>query len=155
MTSRNVNRCLAIGAFIAVMLFIPGAMTSAAPREVAAGASTGASASPPAFSPADLTTALSIGAASQVVFAGDPTITVAFTNTLNSTVSTTVYAIAHSYSGQVVLMTASNLVAAPHTTQTVYLDVAGLLAGSYRVTIFAVSDGVVISSETAVSVTIG
>jgi hypothetical protein len=101
-------------------------------------------------------TTLTPGTPSQATLNGQPDITLTYTNTLSTSSITIVgYAVATNALGQVVLYTTGSATLAPSGSQTLYFVLAGLPAGSYTVSIYAISStGLVVSTTTSATAVI-
>jgi hypothetical protein len=101
-------------------------------------------------------TTLTPGTPSQATLNGQPDITLTYTNTLSTSSITIVgYAVVTNALGQVVLYTTASATLAPSGSQTLYFVLAGLPAGSYTVSIYAISStGLVVSTTTSATAVI-
>jgi len=99
---------------------------------------------------------LTPGSPSQATLNGQPDITLTYTNTLTTSPITIVgYAVVTNALGQVTLYTTASATLAPGGTQTLYFVLAGLPAGSYTVSIYAISStGLVVSTTTSATAVI-
>jgi hypothetical protein len=101
-------------------------------------------------------TTLTPGSPSQSTLNGQPDITLTYTNTLSTSSITIVgYAVVSNALGQVVLYTTASATLAASGSQTLYFVLAGLPAGSYTVSIYAISStGLVVSTTTSATAVI-
>jgi len=93
---------------------------------------------------------LTPGSPSQTTLQGNPAISLSYTNTLSSSITIVGYAVVTNALGQVVLYTTASATLTPGGSQTGYFVLAGLAAGSYTVSVYAISStGVVVSTTTS------
>jgi len=133
------------GTYVIQLVGTPGTWDLAIPLTFTVGAPSGIG-----------VTTLTPGSPSQATLNGQPDITLTYTNTLSTSSITIVgYAVATNALGQVVLYTTGSATLAPSGSQTLYFVLAGLPAGSYTVSIYAISStGLVVSTTTSATAVI-
>jgi len=98
---------------------------------------------------------LTPGAPTQTTLQGNTAVSLSYTNTLSTSITIIGYAVVTNALGQTVAYTTASATLAASGSQTLYFVLAGLPAGTYTVTIFAISStGVVVSPNTTATATV-
>ncbi len=101
------------------------------------------------------TSTLTPGSPSQTTLAGNPAVSITYTNTLTASTTAIAYAVVTNSQGQIVYYTTSSMTFAASGSQTAYLVIAGLPHGTYTVTVFAISsNNIGFSTSSTATVTV-
>lgn len=100
-------------------------------------------------------TSLTPGTPTSTTVAGNPALSITYTNTLSTSITAFSFAVVTNSLGQIVYYTTASLSLSAGATGTAYLVLAGLPSGTYTVSIYAISsNNIVVSTTTSASVTI-